>query len=106
MQIFVETNRLILREILPTDEVGMFELDADKEVYLYLGDKIVEDIEQSRALIENIRQQYRNNGIGRWAVIEKSTNTFMDLAGLKLETKTINNHSNFYDLGYRLTKIT
>ena len=29
MQIFAETDRLILRELLPTDEQGMFELDTD-----------------------------------------------------------------------------
>jgi len=32
MKIFAETERLILREILPTDIDGMFELHSDPEV--------------------------------------------------------------------------
>ena len=41
MNIFVETERLILREILPTDVEGLFELDSDPEVHRYLGNKPV-----------------------------------------------------------------
>lgn len=41
MKIFAETERLILREILPTDVDGFFELDSDPEVHLYQGNKPV-----------------------------------------------------------------
>ncbi len=68
MKIFAETERLILREILPEDDKGMFELDSDQDVHKYLGDNTVENIEQSRLIIANIRQQYAINGIGRWAI--------------------------------------
>ena len=37
MKVFVETERLILRELLPTDIDGMFELDSDPVVHKYLG---------------------------------------------------------------------
>jgi hypothetical protein len=39
VKIFAETERLILREILPTDIDGLFELDFDPEVHKYLGNK-------------------------------------------------------------------
>ncbi len=104
MQIFVETDRLILRELLPSDDKGMFELDSDKEVHQFLGNKPIENIEESRKIIEFVRQQYITNGIGRWAMIEKSTNNFMGWTGLKLVKETLNNHTNYYDLGYRLIK--
>lgn len=99
--VFAETERLILRELLPDDVKGMFELDADERVHVYLGNQPVKTIEQSSAIINFIRQQYVDDGIGRWAAIEKKTNHFIGWAGLKLIKETINNHTQFYDVGYR-----
>lgn len=104
MEIFAETNRLILREILPTDVDGFFELDADPDVHRYLAGQPVQNKQQAVDAIQFIRQQYIDNGIGRWAVIDKKTNAFMGWAGLKLITEIINDHINFLDLGYRLIK--
>ncbi|WP_316832820.1 GNAT family N-acetyltransferase [Pedobacter aquatilis] len=56
---------------------------------------------ESAANIAFIRAQYINNGIGRWAVIEKLTGNFVGWAGLKLMLETHNGHTNYYDLGYR-----
>lgn len=102
MKIFIETERLILREILPIDEKGLFELDSNPNVHTYLGNNPVENIDQIREVIKMIRQQYIDNGIGRWAIIDKQTNDFIGWTGLKFETETINNHRQYYDLGYRL----
>ncbi|GAB3198486.1 RimJ/RimL family protein N-acetyltransferase [Pontibacter aydingkolensis] len=104
MQIFVETERLILRELLPSDESGIFELDSDSDVQRYLGNKPIKRVEDARKSIEFIRQQYLDNGIGRWAVIEKETNCFVGWAGLKFVREATNNHINYHDLGYRLIK--
>ena len=101
MKTSIETERLILRELLPSDDLGMFELDSNPEVHKYLGNKPVKSIEESRVYIENIRQQYQTNGIGRWAVILKETNEFIGWSGLKLYTDSINNYQNFYEIGYR-----
>lgn len=100
MRTSLETERLLLRELLPTDDVGMFELDSNPQVHIYLGNKPVTSIEQVREAIANIRQQYLENGIGRWAVILKETNEFIGWSGLKLE-KNVNGYETFYDLGYR-----
>lgn len=104
MKTFAETERLILREILPTDVDGLFELDADPEVHRYLGNKPVTDKNQIVDVIKFIRQQYIDNGIGRWAIIDKKTNEFIGWTGLKFVTEITNNHKNYYDLGYRLIK--
>lgn len=104
MKIFIETERFFLREILPTDVDGLFELDSDADVHRYLGNKPVENKNQIIEVISFIRQQYIYNGIGRWAIIDKETNDFIGWAGLKLITEETNNHINFYDLGYRLIK--
>ena len=105
MQTFhVETERLILRNILPTDVDGMFELDSDPDVHKYLGNTPLKSKTQSEEVIEFIIKQYSDFGIGRWAMINKQTNEFMGWSGLKLNTTTINNHTYFYDIGYRIIK--
>jgi ribosomal-protein-alanine N-acetyltransferase len=102
MKIFIETDRLILREILPSDDVDMFRLDSDPDVHRYLGGKPLTDIEESREVIASVRQQYLDYGIGRWAMIERATGEFMGWTGLKFCTEMRNDHINYYDVGYRM----
>ncbi|MES2589577.1 MAG: GNAT family N-acetyltransferase [Bacteroidota bacterium] len=97
----LETERLYLRKIETSDDVAMFELDSNPEVCTYLGNKPVKDMEEIRSIIQMIHKQYEENGIGRWAVIEKASNNFIGWSGLKLVKEPINNQVNFYDLGYR-----
>lgn len=102
MDITIETERLILRELLPSDDEAMFELDSNPEVHKYLGNKPVTTIEECRTTIELVRKQYIENGIGRFAMIEKSSGNFAGWTGLKFIKVPINNHINFYEVGYRL----
>lgn len=104
MKTTLETDRLILREFLPTDDAGMFTLDSDPEVHRFVGNKPVQHIYESRLMIENIRKQYASNGIGRWAVILKDINEFIGWSGIKLVTDSINHHQNFYEIGYRFIR--
>ncbi|WP_276131855.1 GNAT family N-acetyltransferase [Polluticoccus soli] len=104
MQFYLETPRLILRDLLPSDEEGMFALNADQEVMRYVGAKPLNDIEQAREAIAFIRRQYETNGIGRWAVIEKDSGSFVGWAGLKLMQEPVNGYVDFYDIGYRFMK--
>jgi [ribosomal protein S5]-alanine N-acetyltransferase len=104
MKIFKKTERLILREITPEDTQGLWELDSDVDVHKYLGNNPINSIEQCKGVIEFIRQQYFDNGIGRWAMVEKKTNKFVGWAGLKLIKEEINGRISYYDLGYRLIK--
>lgn len=101
MKIYQETERLQLREIHPIDVEGILKLDTDPEVHRYLGNNPIKTKEEALAAIQYIRQQYQDNGIGRWAVINKSTNEFIGWSGLKLVKEETNNHINYYDLGYR-----
>ena len=101
MKSSIETERLILREMISSDDEGMFELDSNPEVHLFLGKKPVKNIDESRLMIEKIKQQYIDNGIGRWAVILKETNEFIGWSGIKLIKESINNHQDFYEIGYR-----
>lgn len=104
MKIFAETERFILREILPTDIDGMFTLDNDPEVHKFLGCKTIATRAQALEVISFIRQQYVSKGIGRWAIIDKKNGEFIGWTGLKFVTELTNKHKNYYDLGYRLIK--
>src|SRR6187551_1515371 len=102
MKFYLETERLILRDILPADEEAFFEMDSNPDVHKYLGNNPVKSKEEICSVIEKIRQQYIDNGIGRWATIEKSTGTFIGWSGLKYITEAEENRINYYDVGYRL----
>ena len=97
----LETNRLIMRPFEERDAEGLFLLDSNPEVMKYVGGVVSTKIEQSQQMIEFIQKQYKENGVGRLAVIEKSTNTLIGWSGLKYLTSEINGMKNVYELGYR-----
>lgn len=101
MNPLLETPRLIFRELQEEDASSMFELDSNAEVHRYLGNTPIQSKEESERVIQFIRKQYIDHGVGRWALIEKQSGDFMGWAGLKLVKEEINGHKDFYDLGYR-----
>mgnify|MGYP000748930400 CR=1 FL=1 len=72
MIFYIETERLILRELRTTDLEGMFELDSNPEVHKYLGNKPVKTKTESQKMLDSIINQYKERGIGRFAAIEKA----------------------------------
>lgn len=102
MNLILETDRLILRELLLSDAEAFFAMDSNPNVHKYLWNKPVQKIEETIEVIEFVRKQYVENGIGRFAMISKETNEFVGWAGLKYNTEVENNKVNFYDIGYRL----
>lgn len=101
---YIETERLIFREFLSSDVDEFFEMDSDPEVHRYLGNNPVKNKEQAGVVIQSIRQQYIDNGIGRWAMTEKSSGNFIGWGGLKFITEPENNQTHFYDVGFRLNR--
>jgi ribosomal-protein-alanine N-acetyltransferase len=101
-EFIAESERLLYREIIPEDSNDLFLLDTNPEVHRFLGNNTFKFIGQTHEMIANIRQQYVNNGIGRWATIEKTSGIFIGWSGLKFITTIENNRTNFYDVGYRL----
>lgn len=86
------------------DAEAMYELDSDPEVHKYLGNTPINSIEQAAERIQVFRRQYAEDGIGRWAIIEKSSNEFIGWTGFKLVREERNNLTDFYDLGFRLLR--
>ena len=103
MKTSIESERLLFRELRPSDDGAMFALDSDPDVMKYLGMKPLESIEQTREILASMNQQYLDYGIGRWAAILKESNSFIGWAGLKFIRK-LNGVENTYDLGYRIIK--
>jgi ribosomal-protein-alanine N-acetyltransferase len=99
----LETTRLVLRELTEQDAPALFEMDNDPMVHKYLGGHIMTGIDQSLLIIRRVREQYRENGIGRWAVERKDTGECIGWAGLKYETNGRPGLT-YYDLGYRLKR--
>lgn len=104
MKILIETERLILRELEYRDKNDLFEMDSDPEVHLYIENNPVKTIDEIHKAIKILKKQYEENGIARWAVIDKLTNECIGWSGLKYFNQPLNNHSNFYELGYRFKK--
>lgn len=103
MNIHVETERLILRDIDPIDTVGLFDMDSDPDVHRFLGNKPIKTMEEAEAIIAHIQSSYELHGIGRWAIVDKTTQDFIGWTGLKYETN-LRPEFGYYDLGYRLRK--
>ena len=101
MSLLIETDRLLIREILGEDEQDMLEMDCDKEVHRYIGNKPVSSIEEIRKVIDFIQAQYLDYGIGRWAVVKKDNKEFIGWTGFKYMEGPINKQSSYYDFGYR-----
>jgi ribosomal-protein-alanine N-acetyltransferase len=104
MKTFIETDKLLIREIVPDDAEAILRLDGDPLVLKYINQNPIQSLEQAQDIISFIRQQYIDHGIGRWAIIEKATKNFIGWTGFKFITALTNNKSHYFDLGYRLIR--
>ena len=102
MVAILETDRLYLREFIIEDASDFFNLNNDPEVVKYTGDAPFSDINAAKIFLQNYEYKippYTKvpTPIGRWAMIEKSDNSFIGWCGLKyFEPK------DEIDIGYRL----
>lgn len=102
MDLQLETDRLLLRELKHSDAEAMFAMDSNPNVHKYLWNKPTQSIEETVKIIELVRNQYTANNIGRFATILKETGEFIGWSGIKWVTQPENGRVNFYDFGYRL----
>ncbi len=101
MNIKLETDRFWLRKFEINDIQNIFDLDSDPKVHKYLGNNPIKLIADAEIVINSLLNQYKENGIARWAVIDKSNNEFVGWSGLKYELNDRTNEK-YYDIGYRL----
>ncbi|WP_298237683.1 GNAT family N-acetyltransferase [uncultured Algibacter sp.] len=104
MTFYLETERLIMRDLLESDIQGIFELDSNPDVHKYLGNNPIKTLKQAKDSIKFVRSQYKERHIGRFATIEKSSGNFIGWSGIKLNTgnkEVLGTKRDFYDIGYR-----
>ena len=95
MKFIIETDRLLLREFILDDAEKFYQLNLNPNVIKYTGNASFKSIEEAKSFLENYKD-YKTNGYGRWAVINKESNEFIGWCGLKYgELK------NETDIGFR-----
>lgn len=79
MQVFMETERLVLRRFTPDDVDLLVELDADPQVMHFVtGGRPTPRAEIARDVLPAFLAHYeRSAGYGFWAALEKATGTFL-----------------------------
>ena len=105
MKIYLETERMILRELTLKDEENLLNLDSDPEVmrYLTLGapstrEEVCASLLRIVELLENHKGRF-----GTWAAIEKNSGLFMGWFLFRPAKENPNNLDRI-EIGYRLKK--
>lgn len=99
----MKTERLCFRPWELTDVDEFFEMHQNPNMNRFLRNPIHTKGE-AKAYLEKVITEYKTNGIGRYAVILKETNTLIGFSGLKFRRQKENEYVNFYDLGYRFSE--
>ena len=96
----LETERLILRYIHEDDFDNLYRMNSDPLIMKYVGDGSTRSHEQMINELGILISHYtRKPGLGIWATILKSTNTFVGASGLVYYDNTPE-----IEIGYRLLK--
>lgn len=95
MKFIIETERLLLREFILDDAEKFHQLNLNPNVIKYTGNTAFKSIDEAKSFLENYND-YKTNGYGRWAVINKNDNEFLGWCGLKY-----NELENETDIGFR-----
>ena len=104
MKHYLETERIILREFIPSDEEEFLQLDSDPEVMQYLKGRSStrKEIREMMSRVQNIIQN-SNGDHGCWTAIFKETTEVIGWFHLRPDKKQPSN-SKRLELGYRLKK--
>lgn len=98
IDLYLESERLIIRPFQIGDEKAMFELNSNPIVQKYTGDVLIKTLEQASDMLTNVVfKDYKNHGYGRLAVIYKPDNKLIGFTGIKYLPEA----GGESDLGYR-----
>jgi RimJ/RimL family protein N-acetyltransferase len=103
MQVFLETERLVLRRFTADDVDNLVDLDSDPEVMRFINGGIPtpRDVIQNEILPRFLRDYERFAGYGYWAAIEKTSGGFLGWFGFRPPD---GGSPGDVELGYRLRK--
>ncbi len=99
-KIIAETERLILRELVPDDLAAMHALFGCPEVMKFsLAGPLT--LEQTRERLAKDMRHYAEHGYGKWAIVLRETGAMIGLGGVSV---TVVDGPPAPELGYRLIK--
>ena len=93
----LETDRLLIRSCDMGDVPDYADVIADPEVMRYLGGP--QGPQDARAYVADCVARDRTNGISRYAVVHRSTGTFIGFCGFKALVR--DDGTNWVDFGWR-----
>lgn len=80
-KVFVETERLILRDWCDADRAVFASMNADPEVMRHFP--ATQSAEESNASVDRCRARIRDDGFGFWAAELKETGAFIGFIGIQ-----------------------
>ncbi|MDQ2741936.1 MAG: GNAT family N-acetyltransferase, partial [Chloroflexota bacterium] len=103
MQVFLETERLVLCRFAAADVDNLFHLDADPEVLRFIngGTPTPREVIQHTILPRFLHYYERYAAYGYWAAIERSSGTFIGWFSLH---PAEDSDPDDVELGYRLRR--
>lgn len=96
----IKTERLLLRQWRNEDLEQLIEMNRDPKVMEFVGPILSED--QSAAMMERVRNSWRQRRFGRYAVEVKETRSFIGFIGLAM-TRIDTHFSPAVEIGWRLS---
>jgi ribosomal-protein-alanine N-acetyltransferase len=75
------TNRLLLRQIQPTDAEALFETFSDQEAMEFYGHEPHQSLDDTQALIQQIQARYDRREAIRWGITLKGEETVIGSCG-------------------------
>ena len=83
MKIILETPRLVLREMTPSDLSAICRVLQDKET-MYASEHAFSD-EEAQAWLNNQLRRYREDGFGLWAAVSKESGEIIGQCGITMQ---------------------
>jgi len=96
----LETNRLVLRQLTVDDSENWFKNLSDDEVAVLIGMEPLENVEDSRSIINSFIGRYENKNGMAWAIIFKEDENFIGTCSYE----KIDSHNLSGEIGYDLLK--
>jgi RimJ/RimL family protein N-acetyltransferase len=78
----LETNRLVLRHLVPADAADLYRIYCDPETMKFMGKSPVSMTEERRNIESHITQHYEKYGVGLWATVIKDNIRLIGRCGL------------------------
>jgi len=103
MQIFLETERMVLRRFVASDLGSLIELDSDPEVMRFINGGLAtpREVMQNKILPTFLHSYESVPGRGMFAAIRKADNMFLGWFGFRAKDSA---HPDEVGLGYRLRR--